>query len=111
MFAAWSVRRNYIGARPAKFQHWWRTRTAFARRASLFMLTIMFMPVARSLLSVFHCVCEDDEGSATTCHLAPYDDEPCLPENVLPIHVRAVCGRYVLKLSSRCLSLEIKAFL
>ena len=53
------------------------------------------MPMAPSRLSVFDCVCEDEEGSATTCHFAPYDDEPCLPENVLPNYVRAVCGRSV----------------
>lgn len=65
-----------------QFFEWWLARIFWLRKASLFVLTIIFMPVARVILSQFQCYCEEDPWVLSTpqCHIKYFPEQECLPK-------------------------------
>jgi Leucine-rich repeat (LRR) protein len=96
-----SHRLNDHSANHTQFFEWWLHRIFMLRRLSLFMLTILFMPVARVILSQFQCFCNDAAGASSgvsdggsnvgasasagdaaplRCHIKYFPEQRCLPD-------------------------------
>lgn len=86
-YVANSFRKKNLYEDDQSFQKWWFKRLYFLRRASLFMLTVLFMPVARLILLQFSCQ-ESSEGSGF--YLEIYPDRLCPNEKIYPIQYVAI---------------------
>eukprot|EP01006_Ploeotia_vitrea_P036609 TRINITY_DN66040_c7_g3_i1.p1 TRINITY_DN66040_c7_g3~~TRINITY_DN66040_c7_g3_i1.p1 ORF type:complete len:2447 (+),score=1447.66 TRINITY_DN66040_c7_g3_i1:190-7530(+) len=62
----------------AEFTEWWLGRLAGMRRICLFMLTVLYLPVSRVILSQFQCICPDPiDGVEQPCHLYNHKPDKC----------------------------------
>ena len=73
-----------------EFRSKWLSMLNWAQILAMFGLTILFMPISRTLLSQFQCQCDTDAAGESSCHDANYSDAGCFPGSVSAIQVLAV---------------------
>jgi len=88
-FVYWRVihnfRSHYIGTDEQKFQRWWFKQLYKIRRISLFLITVLFMPVTRLILLQFECTTSDGAS-----YLTIYPDRPCPSTQMYAIQYFAI---------------------
>eukprot|EP00475_Leptophrys_vorax_P003855 TRINITY_DN1224_c0_g1_i1.p2 TRINITY_DN1224_c0_g1~~TRINITY_DN1224_c0_g1_i1.p2 ORF type:complete len:609 (-),score=179.42 TRINITY_DN1224_c0_g1_i1:77-1903(-) len=78
-----TFRRHFVGVDEQKFQKWWFKKLYQIRRISLFMLTILFMPVTRLVFLQFEC-------NSTTQRLTAYPERKCISQQFYAIQGAAI---------------------
>ena len=105
-----SHRLNDHSPNHAQFFEWWLARIFWLRKISLFVLTIIFMPVSRVILSQFQCFCEEDPWveSAPQCHIIYFPDQQCLPLEWSVLQGCAIFFGFAYIIGTACVQLELK---